>query len=424
MMGRGGLPEILYVAHRVPFPPDKGDRIRTYQILRWLASRATVHLACLADEAVDAATSDALGRLAERVAIVPIGARSRWTGALGSLLCGRTATEGAFASRSLSALLEAWGREKQFAVTIASASSMAPYLRLPSLRATPAVIDLMDVDSQKWFDYAASSGWPRSWLYLLEGTRLRRMEQELCTWSAGLVLSSTAEETLFRETVGDGPVQAINNGVDLDYFHALDASCEPHCVFVGALDYRPNVDAACWFCREVWPSIMRHRPDATVALVGRRPAAAVQELASIPGVEVVGQVPDVRPAMSRASVVVAPLRIARGVQNKVLEGLATAKAVVASPAALCGVKARPGEHLLAATTSAEWVAAILRLFDSPELRTTLGSAGRNYVEANHRWERCLEPLGPLLSLPPIAHGDSPAFSSTMRQDPAREAALP
>jgi sugar transferase (PEP-CTERM/EpsH1 system associated) len=423
-MGRGARPEILYVAHRVPYPPDKGDRIRTYQILRWLASRATVHLACLADEAVDPAASAALGRLAERVAIVPIGARSRWTGALGSLLCGRTATEGAFASRALSALLETWGREKQFTVAIGSASSVAPYLRLPSLRATPAVIDLMDVDSQKWFDYAASSGWPRSWLYLLEGRRLRRMEQELCTWSAGLVLSSTAEETLFRETVGDGPVHAVNNGVDLDYFHALDASSEPRCVFVGALDYRPNVDAACWFCREVWPLVRQRRSDATVALVGRRPAPAVCELADIPGVEVVGAVPDVRPAMSRASVVVAPLRIARGVQNKVLEGLAVAKSVVASPAALCGVKARPGEHLLAASTPAEWVAAICRLFESPDLRASLGVAGRNYVEANHRWERCLEPLGPLLTLSPIANGDAPALSTVLTQVPASEAALP
>jgi sugar transferase (PEP-CTERM/EpsH1 system associated) len=342
---------------------------------------------------------------------------------LRSLICGGTATEGAFASSALSELLETWGKEKQFAVAMGSASSMAPYLRLPSLRGARTVIDLMDVDSQKWFDYENASRWPKSWLYRLEGRRLRLMEQELCTWTAGLILSSAAEEALFRKTVCEGPIHAINNGVDLEYFHPLDSSSEPRCVFVGALDYRPNVDAACWFCREVWPLVVQQRPDATVALVGRRPAAAVNELASIPGVEIVGQVPDVRPAMSRASVVVAPLRIARGVQNKVLEGLATSKAVVASPAALCGVKARPGQHLLSASTPAEWVESILRLFESPQLRANFGTAGRRYVEENHRWEHCLELLGPLLNLPPITETAIP-LPEPFKQGPAREAALP
>ena len=398
----GSRPDVLYLAHRVPYPPDKGDRIRTYQILRWLSERAAVHLACLADEPVDPSTFDALGRLAERVSIVPIGPWSRHMGAFRSLVGGGTATVGAFASRALATVVEAWGRETRFHVALASASSMAPYLQLPSLRETPAVIDLMDVDSQKWFDYAASSRWPRAWLYRLEGRRLRRMERELATRVRGLLLSSTAEEALFRTSVGNGPVHAVNNGVDLEYFHLLEPASGPRCVFVGALDYRPNVDAACWFCREAWPLVLRRRPEARVAFVGRRPVAAVNELGRLPGVEVVGQVADVRPAMSQASVVVAPLRIARGVQNKVLEGLATGKATVASPAALCGVRAIPGEHLLAASTPDEWAEAILRLFDSPELRAQLGTAGRRYVEENHRWERCLEPLADLLGLPVVA----------------------
>jgi sugar transferase (PEP-CTERM/EpsH1 system associated) len=386
------------LAHRVPFPPDKGDRIRTYQILRWLSRRAAVHLACLADEPVGGSVVEALQTVAERVAIEQIGRWSRWSGAFRSLAAGRTATEGAFASRRLTAVLDAWARERRFHVAVASASSMAPYLELASLRDTPAVVDLMDVDSQKWFDYAASSWGPKAWLYRLEGGRLRQLERRLCTRARGLILTTHAEEALFRSSVGDGPVHTVNNGVDLDYFHLLETACEPRCVFVGALDYRPNVDAACWFCRKVWPLVVTRRPDARVAFVGRRPAPAVVELAGLPGVEVVGQVPDVRPYMSKAAVVVAPLRIARGVQNKVLEGLATGKATVASPAALCGVRAKPGEHLLAASTPLEWADAIVRLFDSPELRATLGAAGRRYVEENHRWERCLEPLPDVLGL--------------------------
>jgi glycosyltransferase involved in cell wall biosynthesis len=158
------------------------------------------------------------------------------------------------------------------------------------------------------------------------------------------------------------------------------------------------VDGACWFCREVWPAVQRRQPDAKLSLVGRNPAPAVRRLETIPGVELVGQVPDVRPHLARAAVAVVPLQIARGVQNKVLEALAMSKAVVATPPSLEGLKAEPGVHLLAASSKSEWVEALLRLFASPSLRQQLGAAGRRYVEENHRWERCLEPFGALLGL--------------------------
>jgi polysaccharide biosynthesis protein PslH len=396
------LPKVLFLAHRVPFPPDKGDRIRTYQMLRWLSQRATVSLACLADEPVAPETVAVLNDLAERVAIVPVGGSARWLRILGSLACGGTASEGAFSSRRLASVVEAWGRDTPFHAAVASASSLVPYLQLPALRGTPAIVDLMDVDSQKWLDYAASRRWPRSWLYRLEGRRLRKIEQELPAWARGILLTSEAEKVLYRAFAPDGPIVAINNGVDLDYFRPAPPSFVPRCVFVGALDYHPNVDAACWFVREVWPLILKQRPQAQLALVGRRPTAAITELAAVTGVEVIGQVPDVRPHIRQASVVVAPLRLARGVQNKVLEALAMARATVVSPAALCGVRAQPGEHLLSATTPAEWADSVVRLFDDPALRARLGASARRYVEEQHRWERSLEPLTELMDLPPAA----------------------
>lgn len=406
-MSAAGLPKVLFLAHRVPYPPDKGDRIRTYQMLRWLSQRAEVSLACLADEPVAAETTAVLNDLAERVAIVPIGGSARWLRVLGSLACGGTASEGAFASRRLAAIVEAWGRDTPFQAVVASASSLVPYLRLPALRQTPAIVDLMDVDSQKWLDYAASSRWPRSWLYRLEGQRLRKIEQQLPAWARGILLASDAEKALYRAFAPDGPILALNNGVDLDYFRPAAPAFAPRCVFVGALDYRPNVDAACWFVREVWPLLRERCPQAQLALVGRRPAAAVTELAAVPGVEVIGQVPDVRPHVRAASVVVVPLRLARGVQNKVLEALAMARATVASPAALCGVRAQPGKHLLSAETPAEWVEAVMRLFNDPALRADLGTAARRYVEEQHRWERSLEPLAGLIGLPPVAAASPP-----------------
>jgi sugar transferase (PEP-CTERM/EpsH1 system associated) len=273
---------------------------------------------------------------------------------------------------------------------------MVPYLRMEELRGVPAVVDLVDVDSQKWLDYAAASRGPSAWLYRAEGRQLRRLERGLPAWTRGVVLTTPAEVALYEQFAGPGTALAVGNGVDLDYFHPTPPAAEPSCVFVGALDYRPNVDGIAWFCSEVWPRLRGRRPDARLFVVGRRPAGPVQRLAAVPGVEVVGAVPDVRPWLARSAAAVAPLRIARGVQNKVLEALAMAKAVVASPPSLRGLAAEPGRHLLAASSPDEWLMHLERLLEDAPLRKRLGAAGRAFVEGRHCWERCLEPLGELL----------------------------
>jgi sugar transferase (PEP-CTERM/EpsH1 system associated) len=400
-MAEAPKPSVLYLVHRLPYPPDKGDRIRAYHLLRYLSGLAAVHLACLADEPVDESAVAALRRCCARVAVVRLGRWSRWVRGLASLARGRTVTEGAFDEPALRAVVRAWAAETRFDAGLASASSVAPYLHLPELAGMPAVIDFVDVDSQKWLDYAREDRGPRAWLHRVEGRRLRQREQELGARARAVTLVSEAEADLYRNCGSAGTVRAVPNGVDLAYFRPAPPSDEPGCVFVGALDYRPNVDAACWFCREAWPLVRRQRPDARVWLVGRRPARAVRELASLPGVEVVGQVPDVRPHVARAAVAVAPLRIARGVQNKVLEALAMARPCVVSPQALAGIGAEPGTHLLAAESAAEWADTLLRLFDDGALRRRLGEAGRQYVETHHRWETCLEPFGSLLGLAPL-----------------------
>jgi sugar transferase (PEP-CTERM/EpsH1 system associated) len=398
-------PNVLFLAHRVPYPPDKGDRIRTFHLLRFLSRHASVHLACLADEPVGDGTLEALGRYAARVAVFPVGGWSRWRRALGSLLLGRTASEGAFHSEALREALADWCADTAFHASLSSSSVMAAYQRSPGLRDVPAVVDLIDVDSQKWFDYSRASRGPRSWLYGLEGRRLRRLEKAVAGWAEAVTVVTEAEADLLREFAPDAPVHAVGNGVDLDYFRPTAGPEEPACVFVGALDYRPNADAACWFCREVWPAVHRARPEARTYLVGRRPAPVVKALAEVPGVEVVGQVPDVRPYLRQSAVAVAPLRIARGVQNKVLEALAMARPVVASPTTLAGLRgtATPGVRM--ASSAAEWAEAVLDLFADAHQRRRLGEAGRGYVAENHCWDRCLDSFRDLLRLPRIAGTD-------------------
>lgn len=392
-------PRILYLTHRVPYPPDKGDRIRNFHLLKHLARQGDVYLACLADEPVSKETRHGLRPHCAQLAVLPLSQRMRWPRIAASLLRGRTASEGAFASPELTALLQRWTSQVHFDVALASASSLAGYLWRPELRGVPAIIDLVDVDSQKWLDYAAASSGPRAWLYRLEGRRLRERERELPSRALGVTLVSEAEVDIYRRFADPGLVQAVSNGVDLDYFRPVAGPCEPACAFVGAFDYRPNVDAACWFTGEIWPEIHRQRPEARLWLIGRRPVPAVRRLAEVPGVHVIGQVPDVRSYLARAALAVAPLRLARGIQNKVLEAMAMGKATIASPHALAGLpRVQPGTHLLSAADPAEWTRSVLGLLEDAERRGQLGLAGRAYVEANHDWNRCLTPFGELVEL--------------------------
>ncbi len=399
--------KLLYLVHRLPYPPDKGDRIRAFHVLRFLADRAEVHLACLADEPVGSDVLPALREHAARVAIVPIGRWARWSQGLLSLARGRTATEGAFRRAGLRQIIRQWTSETRYAGVLASASSMTPYLRTPELEDVPAVVDLVDVDSQKWFDFAAASWGVKRWLYRLEGRRLRGLERGLPGWARAVTLVSEAEARLYRQFCAPGRVEAVGNGVNLEYFRPGSEATEPSCVFVGALDYHPNVEGVNWFCREVWPGVRAAQPRAKLLLVGRRPAPKVRWTARLPGVELVGQVPDVRPYLARAAVAVVPLRIARGVQNKVLEALAMAKAVIASPECLKGLHARPGVHLRAASTPSEWRRVVLELLRSLSLRQALGAAGRRFVEQHHRWDTCLAPLAAILGLPTSSPSSSP-----------------
>jgi sugar transferase (PEP-CTERM/EpsH1 system associated) len=391
--GRSSLPRALFLTHRTPFPPDKGDRIRTYHLLRQMAKRGRVWLGCLADEPVPPESLAALNELCERVACVPVGRRSRWAKAAGSLATGGSLSEGLFASRELTRLIRAWAAEANFSCVVASASSLVPYLRDPALAGVPRVVDLIDVDSEKWLDFAAASRPPKSWLYRLEAARVREVEKSLAGWVRAASVVSRAEADVYDSFTNAGAATVATNGVDLNYFAPVEEGPPNRSLaFVGALDYFPNEDAAVWFAREMWPAVRAKFPDAEFRIVGRSPTAPVRALASLPGVNLVGQVPDVRPFVASAAAVVVPLRLARGVQNKVLEAMAMGKAVVAAPASLAALRTVSGVHLLSASTPQEWIDAVCGLLADPARRRELGLAARRFVEEHHHWERCLQPL--------------------------------
>jgi sugar transferase (PEP-CTERM/EpsH1 system associated) len=340
-----------------------------------------------------------------QVAIEPVG-RARWLRAAASMARGRSATEGLFASPALAGTVRRWARQRRFDATLAFCSSMVQYLDCPGLKGVPVTIDLVDVDSQKWIDYANKSGGLKRKLFQLEGRRLRRLEQSLPSRASAVTLVSEAEADIYRSICPNDITSAVPNGVDLDYFRPASKGPHPwqplpaadccNLVFVGALDYRANIDAVTWFAAEVWPLVRQRLPSVTLALVGRQPDAAVRRLADQPGIRVFADVPDVRPYVAAADLAIAPLRIARGIQNKVLEAMAMGKPVVCSQAALEGLSARAGQQVMVADDAAQWTRAIESLLGEEELGLMLGMSARRFVERNHAWEATLAPLAQLV----------------------------
>ncbi len=392
---------VLMLTHRTPFPPDRGDRIRAYHLLRRLSGAFEVDLACVSDEPASTEQRDALSALTGRLTIHRV---SPWAGQVRGglgLLRGGAVTPAVFFRPALAATLERWHRQKPYDGLLTFCTGMAEYARRLMHGNTPPprrhVLDLCDVDSLKWARYARDAAGPMRWVYATEADRLRRVESGNGLRVDAVTVISDAECEAYRRMGGHHrSVHVVGNGVDLDYFFPkpfeLPRRDEQRVVFVGVLDYKPNVDAAAWFATEVMPALRERAPGAVFTVVGKRPTGAVRALDAMDGVEVIGEAPDVRPWLWSAAAVVAPLRLARGVQNKVLEAMACGKAVVCSPAAAEGIDATAGEHLLTATAAEDYVRELADLLDEPNRARELGAAARRRVEARYAWSAAAEPM--------------------------------
>ncbi len=393
-------PRVLYVTHRVPYPPDRGDRIRTWNVLKFLASRADVDLACLADEPVSQQQLSELHRVANRLAVVPHAGKARYVRGLLSMLTGGSITAGLFHNAELEQIVKKWRYEQTWDAVIASSSGVAGYLEEPCVNpGARRWVDLIDVDSQKWRDYSAAARFPMNLVYRTEAWQLRSLEKRLARSCERLLVVSDAEKDLFRSFCPTDRIQAIGNGVDAVHFAgcAQTPVTPKSCTFVGVMNYKPNADAVLWFADHVWPLILQKYPDARFRIVGKSPTEEVIALGKRPGIQVTGLVPDVRSWLHSSSCVVVPLQIARGVQNKVLEAMAAGRPVVCSPAPLKGLHAEPGLHLLKADGVEEWVRQISRLFEDSSLQQEIGMAAAAFVQLHHSWDQCLMPLEEFLA---------------------------
>ena len=407
------MEDLLLLVHRIPYPPNKGDKIRSWHLLKHLAQRYRVHLATFVDDPDDwqhVPAVQAVCASSHFAALSPRAARLR---SLGAVLRNRSLSYDYYRNGGLQAWVDGAMRRHGIGRIVVFSSPMAQYAEAwPQAR---RVIDFCDVDSDKWRQYAERKPWPASAVFGYEAGRLLRYERQVAANFDAALFVSAPEAELFRSLAPESAARTgwFSNGVDTGYF-APGACASPYAagdkalVFCGAMDYWPNIDAVQWFAAEVLPALRAGDPAVRLVIVGARPAAEVQALASQPGITVTGTVPDVRPYVAHAALSVAPLRVARGIQNKVLEAMAMAKAVLVTPQALEGIEAEPGRELLLAQDAPQWIAAAsAALAGPPAALEALGRAARARVEAAYSWDARLAPLDRMIETP-AAQGSAAA----------------
>lgn len=394
--------ELMFLAHRIPFPPDRGDRIRSFHMLRHLARLRPVHLLGFVDNEDDRkAAKELLPMLASLH--IEVRAKSRFRAGLEALMLGEPVSVAAFGSRRIMRMVDQLLAERPIDTILAYSGQMAQFVP-DDRRGRRFIMDFVDVDSEKFAAYGAAERGPMRWIHRREARLLGQYEDSVGRWADVSLFVSEAEAALFRQRAGlsSSHVRALDNGIDTGFFDPAGfprvEGADPMLVFTGQMDYRPNVDAVDYFARRTFPAIRAKHPSTLFAIVGRDPTPAVRDLAKLRNVIVTGSVPDVRPWLAAAAVVVAPLDIARGVQNKVLEAMAMARPVVASPAAFEGIDAVPGEHLLVAH-GYDMANAVLHLLTHFEEGEAIGQAARARVIARYDWEAQLRALDSLIGQP-------------------------
>lgn len=390
------MARILFLSHRYPYPPNKGEKIRAFHIAEHLLKRHEVALGFAmtpGDQEPDLSWAKRFsdfycGRISTADRLFRTGV---------SFLTGEALSVGAFRHGGLGAWVQRHVAETKPDITFAFSSAAAQY----APRGIPILMDFVDVDSEKWRQYGETQDAARAWFYRMEARRLLAFDRAMAARAAASVFVSEDEKRIFDRLSPETQSKhaAIANGVDVNFFDPATVrpreKAMPTIVFVGVMDYWPNVDAVTWFAQEIFPLVRRAHQDARFQIVGAKPAPSVLALKVLPGVEVTGSVDDVRPYVAAADVVVAPLRIARGIQNKVLEGMAMARPVVTTPGALEGINAESGRDLLTGTT-AEAIAAAVELVLRGRAASTLGQAARAFVLKNHQWGANLRKLDALI----------------------------
>ncbi len=402
------MTEILFLAHRIPFPPDRGDKIRSHHLLRRLAAIAPVHVATFADDEADAASEVELALIAASWKLVR---RSRplVLAGIAALARREPVSLAAFRDPALAAYVEEVLRLHPISTIFVFSGQMGQYI--PASYRGRVIVDFVDVDSAKFDAYGETTCWPMNWVHAREGRLLAAEEARLAARADISLLVSPEEAALLRARLHaplGADIRVLGNGIDAMGYDPVMTESEPRLaalpgpplIFTGQMDYPPNVAAAHRAATRIMPLIRAHVPNATIHIVGRNPAASVKALHGVHGTHVWGRVDDIRPWLKGADLALVPLEIARGVQNKVLEAMAMALPVVVSTQAATGIAARPGRDLAVGLTDAQLAAEAIALLLSRPRARAMGFAARRFVERHHNWAAVLAPVAGLIEVLP------------------------
>ena len=387
----------MYVCHRVPFPPKRGGKIRPFNMIRHLSDTGhDVTVASLARNSDELGESQGLSAHCNNMLVEVISDWAAWPRMVANVPTWQPSSFAYFHSPRLARRIHAALAADRYDLIFVHCSSVAPYVC--DVAGPAKILDYGDVDSQKWREYAEHRTFPMSRAYWLEAVKLERVEQRLSKSFDLSTCTTRAELESLRKLGVTGPSDWCPNGVDADFFKPGTMPYDPQKIaFVGRMDYFPNQQAVHWFCSSVWPALRQARPTLQFQIVGADPSPQVRALAQLPGVTVTGSVADVRPYVQSAALTVAPLTIARGTQNKILESMAMTTPVISSVQAVGGVDAIAGEHLLVANSPTEWVDAIGNLLNSPQRRNSLAAAARARVLSHHSWKASMARFDTLIT---------------------------
>ncbi|MDJ0710582.1 MAG: TIGR03087 family PEP-CTERM/XrtA system glycosyltransferase [Woeseiaceae bacterium] len=393
------MKDLLYLAHRIPYPPNKGDKIRSYHLLQRLAEKWNVHLGAFVDDPDDWQHVSVLQDICAETCFVGLNPSWAKVRALRGFLTGTSLTMPYYRKSELGDWVASLADSRHIEAVVVFSSSMAQHAESLLGGDTRSVIDFCDMDSDKWHQYSQKFGGIRRWIYGREAARLRDEETAIARKFDASVLISDDETRIFCEQTGTPPerVHVVRNGVDLEYFDPGQPFNSPYredekpLVFVGAMDYWPNIDAVKWFADHVFPAVREVRGDANFYVVGSNPGREVLELGEREGITVTGRVEDVRPYLAFSLCAVAPLRVARGVQNKVLEAMAMARPVLASDAALEGISFTDDSGITVCNAESAWTDALVTALDKTSVNATVSGA-RRHVSEQYSWDASVQSL--------------------------------
>ncbi len=389
---------LLYLVHRLPYPPNKGDKVRSYHLLKHLAQQHRVFLGTFVDDPADEVYVETVQSLCHNLHVARLSPRLAKLRSLSGLLSNQALGLAYYRNAGLKSWVEHTLATQKIDAVVVFSSVMAQYVDdLATTAAMPLLVDFVDVDSAKWTAYAENHRWPMSWLYRREGERLLAYERSVAARAQRSFFVTENETTMFAKMAPEcvGAIESMSNGVDADFFSPAADRASPYAdtaspdgelslVFTGAMDYWPNIDAVTWFVSDILPTLRQKWPQVRFYIVGRSPPPSVQKLAS-DHVVVTGTVPDVRPYLQHATVVVAPLRVARGIQNKILEAMAMGRPVVASASCVDAIETVQGVEIISAADSNEFIQEISNLLAAPDRAFQVGLAGRERVLKSCSW---------------------------------------